>query len=108
MLKGTITTAVAFAIATLSVPASAEADQARQGRMPCGPRAVMVEKLTNKFGETRQGAGLINAKAAMEVWSSAKTGSWTILLSRADGVSCVIAAGKNWHRDRQTVLGSAI
>ena len=63
----------------------------------CGARAGLVDKLEAKFGETRKGLGTIGDRAVFEVWSSDKTGSWTILFTRADGTACVMATGDNWQ-----------
>ena len=33
----------------------------------------------------------------MEVYASEKTGSWTILLTKPDGVACLVASGGMWE-----------
>ncbi len=35
--------------------------------------------------------------AVFEVWASEKTGSWTILFTRPDGVTCIMATGHDWQ-----------
>lgn len=62
----------------------------------CAPRGVMVERLADHYGETFAGGGLQSDVAVFEVWTSRTDGTWTILMTRADGVSCVMAAGTDW------------
>ncbi len=47
------------------------------------------------------GAGLQSPTSLIEIWSSDETGSWTMLLSKADGTSCVIASGVSWQFDKE-------
>ncbi len=62
----------------------------------CGPRAALIEALSELFGETRTGYGLGTGNSVVEVYSSAQTGSWSILVTNAQGVSCLVAAGQAW------------
>jgi hypothetical protein len=88
MLKSLLTASVLLGIATASLPA--------QARTLCNTRANIVSQLTDKYGEVSNGLGMQSANQVIEVWSSQKTGSWTIIASRANGTSCVLAAGRNW------------
>lgn len=63
----------------------------------CAPRAVVVERLASKYGEVFSGGGLQSGAAVFEVWTSADDGTWTILMTHADGRSCVMAAGTDWQ-----------
>lgn len=63
----------------------------------CGTRDAVVGKLTGKYGEAFSGGGLQNAESVFEVWHSEEKGTWTILMTRADGTSCIMAAGTNWR-----------
>ena len=65
--------------------------------MACGEREAMVQRLERGFGEVQKGAGLVSAAHLLEVWRSDKTGTWTILMTDADGRSCVIAVGEAWR-----------
>ncbi|WP_108484976.1 hypothetical protein [Oceaniglobus ichthyenteri] len=67
--------------------------QAQQNRN-CAPRDVVVERLGTTFGETRQSIGLAANNQVVEVFASAESGSWTIVVSTPAGVSCVVAAGQ--------------
>ena len=63
---------------------------------PCGPRKALTKKLEQAYGETRQGVGLTGGQVLFEVWTSEK-GTWTLLLTRPDGKSCVMAVGEDWQ-----------
>jgi hypothetical protein len=63
----------------------------------CAERTSVVEKLAASYGEVFAGGGLQNANHVFEVWFSEDKGTWTILMTRADGVSCIMASGTNWR-----------
>lgn len=63
----------------------------------CASRDVVVDKLSVKYGEAFGGGGLQNAQQIFEVWYSEEKGTWTILMTRADGLSCIMASGTHWR-----------
>lgn len=63
----------------------------------CAQRTTVVEKLEGKYGEAFAGGGLQNSNSVFEVWLSAEQGTWTILMTRPNGVSCIMASGTNWR-----------
>ena len=63
----------------------------------CAARDTVVEKLATGYGEAFAGGGLQSATSVFEVWFSEEKGTWTILMTRADGVSCIMASGTNWR-----------
>ena len=68
-------------------------------RQACAERATVVDRLADKFGETWQSMGLNPQNGVVEVYASDQTGTWTILITRPDGVSCLIASGEMWEED---------
>jgi hypothetical protein len=64
----------------------------------CAAHADVVRKLADRFGETRTSIGLHKDDAVVEVFSSAATGTWTIVVTGADGLSCLLAAGRDWEQ----------
>jgi hypothetical protein len=62
----------------------------------CAERDSMITKLKDKYGEAERGMGLSGTEAVIEIWSSEKTGTWTIVMTKPNGVSCVMAAGDSW------------
>lgn len=90
MYKRLVTTALVFGAAALAPPADAQT-------LRCLPRDALIEKLENRYGETLTGGGLQSATQLLEVWSSDATGSFTVFLTRPDGISCIVATGNDWN-----------
>lgn len=70
--------------------ASATLSRAQQD---CAPRQVVIDRLASAYGETRQSIGLGRNNALVEVFASAETGSWTITVTSAAGLTCLLASG---------------
>jgi predicted methyltransferase len=81
-------------LAVLAGTPRAEAEAAR----PCAERAEIVARLAERFGETLRSVGLQGGDAVVEVYSSEATGTWTILMTRPDGITCLLAAGERWEQ----------
>ncbi len=81
---------------------------AAQAQMACGTRDVVVGKLDKIYGEVRRGGGLAGPTAIFEIWASDVTGTWTILKTTPNGLTCVMAVGDNWQDDNtvQRVAGA--
>ena len=62
--------------------------------LQCGPRDKMVESLANRYGEHPIGRGTQRNHMA-EMFAS-ESGSWTLLITPGDGLSCILGAGKGW------------
>lgn len=59
----------------------------------CGKRAKIVERLEAKYGETRQSMGLAQNNGVVEVFASDESGTWTIVITLPNGMTCLVAAG---------------
>lgn len=84
---------IALAAAATMFAAGAAAAQTAN----CAPRTAIVDRLASKYGESRQSIGLGTNNAVVEVFASADTGTWTILFTRPDGISCLMAAGQGFE-----------
>ncbi len=71
----------------------------------CAARGEVVAKLEQRFGETLRSAGLQRKDGLVEVFASEKTGTWTILVTRPDGLSCLLAAGELWEDEPAAAPG---
>lgn len=69
----------------------------------CADRNLIVDRLSQKYGETRQSAGLNQNNGMVEVFASTDTGTWTILITMPNGKSCLMAAGKAWQGEAASV-----
>ncbi len=93
MSKAVLTGAFVFTavIAAAALPATpAQAQQA----MLCGLRDDMGKMLDQRFGEQPQAGGIVGDRIVELLVS--QTGSWTILITSADGRSCVVTGGEDW------------
>lgn len=91
MFKRLCSTALIFGAAALAPPQPAQAQA-----MTCLPRAALVERLEDRYKEHPAGGGLQNPQQLLEVWASEESGSFTVFVTRPDGVSCIVATGQNW------------
>lgn len=63
----------------------------------CEPHAVMTRILAEKYNEMPAGLGIKNGSPGiLEVWVSEK-GSWSVLYTGVNGISCIVAAGHSWE-----------
>ena len=68
----------------------------------CGAREHVITKLQRDYSETLVAGGLqgnSNVQTLVEVWASEKTGTFTMLLTSAEGVSCVVAVGTDFFSE---------
>ncbi len=63
----------------------------------CAPRADVIKRLAQTYGETRRGIGIARQGAVMEVFASDAKGSWTIVVTLPEGVTCLIASGQSYE-----------
>ncbi len=89
MFKRHFVLALVFGMAATAPPVMAQA-------LNCAGRDMVTERLASGYDEKQTGLGLQSENRLVEIWSSEKTGSWTILVTLPDGTSCVLASGANW------------
>jgi hypothetical protein len=65
---------------------------------PCGMREQVVKDLTTTFNEKRAAIGLLLTGDVLEVFVS-PAGTWTIVVSKASGIACIVAAGEVWLQE---------
>lgn len=80
----TLATAL-IAVATLSAASQASGN--------CGPKDKMSEALASQFGETPFASG-ISANSAVKFFGNPLTGTWSVVVIKPDGMSCVVAIGE--------------
>ena len=81
---------LATLVAIAVIPGAVSAQSA------CGDRAKIIDQLQNKYLETHRASGLESDTKMVEIWTARDNSTWTILITRANGVTCVAAAGRNW------------
>ena len=84
-----------FKVLTIAAIATCFAGSA-VAQTACGDRDKIVGQLQAKYQESHRASGLETDTKMVEIWTSEASGSWTILITQANGQTCVAAAGKNW------------
>ncbi len=60
----------------------------------CVDRAAMLDVLATEYGEQLTEVKMVENYGLVEVLRSPSKGSWTIILSKPSGISCMLAAGE--------------
>ena len=81
-------------VAAFSLPAAAQQQAA------CAKRGDVLKHLSAKYTEAPVAIGLANNGGVVEVLSSKKGNSWTIIITMPNGSTCMVAAGENWEKIR--------
>ena len=97
-----LSTAIIAATACLA-PLAAQA----QGQN-CGNRELVVERLTTKYGESRQSIGMAPKGRVVEVYASRETGTWTITVTMPNGITCLVASGQSFEELNEPVAPAGI
>lgn len=84
--------------ATRPVPAAAQP--------PCGAHAEIVKQLGDRFAEHPIATGLSSEGAVMQVFASKDGLTWSLVATRPDGTSCLVASGESLQLLKITVRGS--
>ena len=91
------------AVASFVLPLAAQA----QGQN-CGNRELVVERLTSKYGESRQSIGMAPKGRVVEVFASLETGTWTITVTSPNGVTCLVTSGQSYEDINEPVSPAGI
>jgi hypothetical protein len=91
MFKRLLGLSLLFGMAATAPPVLAAAN--------CDTRDTLVQQLSTKYSEQFAVGGLQKVQgtqALMEIWASTETGTFTVLLTNPNGVSCIVAAGTDY------------
>ena len=88
-----------FALAAVAAGLFAGAASAEQGPQ-CARHDKMVQLLAKKYRETPVSIGTVNQNRLMQFFASER-GTWTILMTKTSGESCILAAGSNFEKLRE-------
>lgn len=67
-----------------------------QAQVACANRTELIKLLDEKYHEASTGYGTVGETSVIEVFASVK-GTFTILSTQGNGISCIIATGQNWE-----------
>lgn len=85
-----------FLVLTAIILSTSSASDA-QAQRNCAPRETVLERLAQRYGETRQSVGLGRDNSMVEVFASLQSGSWTITVTTPTGLTCLIASGQSFE-----------
>ena len=91
----------------LSAPAPAFGAVPSQAHMVCAPRGNVAARLAERYSEVPGSRGVLRSGEVIEVFVS-PAGSFTVIITRPDGVSCVLAAGEDWQELAPRPKGDAV
>lgn len=94
MFKRLIVGAFVFGMAGQAPPALAQ--------VVCMPREIVAKDLSGRYGEVPVISALSDGARVVEFWGKQDGGSWTLLVTTADGMSCVLGSGPHWMPMRQS------
>lgn len=63
----------------------------------CGQRDQVIERLTSRYGESRQSIGMAANQSLVEVYANEGTGSWSITVTLPTGITCLVASGMSFE-----------
>ncbi len=81
-------------VAGLGLIAMTSGAATAQNARNCAPRDAVVERLAEKYGESRQSMGLGANNAVVEIFASNESGTWTITVTSPSGMTCLVASGQ--------------
>ncbi len=93
------TGAAVMLIAMSAVPAAAT------GSPQCAPRPEILKELSKRFNEEPVALGLTNDGSSLKCLTSDGGSTWTIMISRPNGSSCLVAAGEGWEQGKIAAEG---
>jgi len=64
-------------------------------QQPCGPTGQVEKRIADQYGESIVGAGVV-AGGVMFLTTNPETGTFTIMLRRPDGLTCVLMGGTGY------------
>ena len=70
-------------------------------QMLCVERVDMLDRLASEYGEELIEVKMIEDHGLLEVLKSRTKGTWTLLLTKPGGISCVLATGRGLGTDEE-------
>ncbi len=88
MFRRSLLVAGLWRVALTALPAHAQT--------ACFTRDQAIENLKTSSGEEVEARGLSNDGKVMFELLTSENGSWTLLMTHADGKTCLVGSGQSW------------
>lgn len=90
--------AALITVATMLLLGAQTRAQSTQPPLPCHSHAELARQLHDRYDETPVSLGLQGNGNLLQVYSSARTGTWTVVSTMPSGIACILAAGDRWQQ----------
>lgn len=85
-------------LACVFISTAAKAQNASDANPPCSPRQAIIDRLSNTYSETAVAIGMASNGGIVEVLAAHEdAGTWTIIVTMPDGISCMLASGQHFE-----------
>ena len=71
----------------------------------CRTREAVTLMLIERYGESARVMGVIGTAQIVEFFASDESGSWTIIVSRPNGMTCIVASGEHFQMVEPRIPG---
>jgi hypothetical protein len=75
--------------------------------LPCSDYKAVREQLAKRYEEAPISTGLQSNGNVLQVFTSERTGTWTVVSTTPAGVSCILAVGRSWEEMHRADLNPA-
>jgi hypothetical protein len=83
--------------AALTLLPTALSAQMQSPAQQCDQRTTVIGHLAKKYQEAPVAIGVTSTGGLVEVLTTGDGDTWTIIVSKPDGMSCLVAAGEGWR-----------
>lgn len=94
---GFFVSAMVLACGAFASPLGAQSSPGNNMRMPCHNATEIAKQLNSKYDEAPVAFGLQSNGNLLQVYASEDKGTWTVVSTTPNGMSCIVAAGKRWE-----------
>jgi hypothetical protein len=74
----------------------------------CADHDALLSSLASQYKEAPREIGLAGDGSVVELTTTADGRTWTLLITRSDGTTCIIAAGEAWKQESGGPAGQPI
>ena len=96
-MKSPIGRITMLAAALTLLPTAVTAQMQSPAQQQCDQRKTVIGHLAKKYREAPVAVGVTSTGGLVEVLTTGDGNTWTIIVSKPDGMSCLVAAGEGWR-----------